>query len=367
MADMPEDLKARRREFDICLKAGDLHALAGIVGARDPFHWPSLFRAIGYLYDHGQAERLPELGVLARSAPQFSQFIWRALTDHATGRDGALDRLRQMRQGRAPTGSRLWNRLGRLVGQTSAPQALHGTEAQRASAYCWTIYAEAMPFDIGPGDTCTEQGPDILQFWDRDMPDDVAEAVAEFKALAGDRHHLFDAREAEDFLSDSYGPEAAETFRSCEHPAIQSDYFRLGYLALKGGFYIDADSRMRPGLTHLWPRLANKTVLTFQTRKPGVFFQNGAMAVPAGSALMAEAFAEAGQRLRSGSHDQVVFLAGPLMLRDVAIRLRREGRLGPIERMSFEQLGGNLLYSFNADYKRDNRHWLRWDKGGREA
>ncbi len=361
----PRDLTAIRREFDECLQAGDLSRLDGILGAEDPFVWPALFRAISYLLDAGEQERLSELAPLTRTAPHFSRFIWQCLVDHVSGDITAVQRLYAVRTGPPPLSDRtlgaLRRRLRRALGLRPPVQAPIASVPQQGSAYCWGIYASAPRFDLGPGDPGL--GPDILQFWDSDaIPDDVAEAIAAFRDLAGDRHHFFNAESAADFLHDAYGADAVEAFRSCRHPAIQSDFFRLGYLALKGGLYIDADSRIREDFSHLWPRLTGKTVLAFQTRKPGIFFQNGMLAAPPGTALMAEAFQEAGRRLKTMPQSEVVRLAGPLMLRDVAIRLHRAGRLDPIETLSFETLDRHLLQSFPAQYKKDTRHWSRWRK-----
>ena len=57
----------------------------------------------------------------------------------------------------------------------------------------------------------------------------------------GIRHRLFDERSAKNFISSTLGARHERAFSSCYHPAMQADYFRLCYLFVEGGLYVDAD------------------------------------------------------------------------------------------------------------------------------
>jgi hypothetical protein len=85
----------------------------------------------------------------------------------------------------------------------------------------------------------------IVQFWDdaESLPADVKACVESWKVLerCGFRHILFDDSSAERFIRKNFGATHVEAFSKCPHPAMRSDYFRLCYIALKGGIYIDAD------------------------------------------------------------------------------------------------------------------------------
>jgi mannosyltransferase OCH1-like enzyme len=85
----------------------------------------------------------------------------------------------------------------------------------------------------------------IVQFWHdlATLPHDVEECVASWKRweTSGYRHCLFDERAAKDFIAGSLGGRNECAFERCYHPAMQSDYFRLCYLLVEGGFYVDAD------------------------------------------------------------------------------------------------------------------------------
>ena len=58
---------------------------------------------------------------------------------------------------------------------------------------------------------------------------------------SGFTHRLFDERSAKAFIGGSLGARHERAFERCYHPAMQADYFRLCYLLVEGGFYVDAD------------------------------------------------------------------------------------------------------------------------------
>lgn len=85
----------------------------------------------------------------------------------------------------------------------------------------------------------------IVQFWHNlsQLPEDVKECIASWTCLEtkGFRHRLFDEHSAKAFIGRSLGARHERAFERCYHPAMQSDYFRLCYLLIEGGFYVDAD------------------------------------------------------------------------------------------------------------------------------
>jgi len=85
----------------------------------------------------------------------------------------------------------------------------------------------------------------IVQFWHdlRQLPQDVEECVASWTRweTTGFTHCLFDKHAAKAFIGGSFGARHEKAFERCYHPAMEADYFRLCYLLVKGGFYVDAD------------------------------------------------------------------------------------------------------------------------------
>jgi hypothetical protein len=85
----------------------------------------------------------------------------------------------------------------------------------------------------------------IVQFWDNHarLPDDVNSCINTWRETTyqGIELLFFDKRQAGDFISDKLGKRYRQAFERCYHPAMQSDLFRLCYIFIEGGCYIDAD------------------------------------------------------------------------------------------------------------------------------
>lgn len=85
----------------------------------------------------------------------------------------------------------------------------------------------------------------IVQFWHnvRELPEDIERCIASWRrwSTIGYIHHLFDEQSAKEFIGGSLGARHECAFERCYHPAMQADYFRLCYLLVEGGIYIDAD------------------------------------------------------------------------------------------------------------------------------
>jgi mannosyltransferase OCH1-like enzyme len=84
-----------------------------------------------------------------------------------------------------------------------------------------------------------------VQFWNdlALLPEDVKECIESWKRLEehGFKTLLFDENQARDFIRINLGSRYENAFCKCYHPAMQSDYFRLCYIFIEGGCYIDAD------------------------------------------------------------------------------------------------------------------------------
>lgn len=87
--------------------------------------------------------------------------------------------------------------------------------------------------------------PSIVQFWHDPLhvPTDVQECIESWRRWTahGFTHQVFDFNSAGAFITRALGPIHKRAFERCYHPAMQSDYFRLCYLYVKGGLYVDAD------------------------------------------------------------------------------------------------------------------------------
>lgn len=85
----------------------------------------------------------------------------------------------------------------------------------------------------------------IVQFWDNldKLPKDVEECIETWRKVEkqGIERLLFDNQHARDFIYQKLGLRHLKAYDKCYHPAMQSDYFRLCYIFVEGGCYIDVD------------------------------------------------------------------------------------------------------------------------------
>lgn len=85
----------------------------------------------------------------------------------------------------------------------------------------------------------------IAQFWHNraQLPSDVSNCMQTWEKLKtnGFNYVFFDQEDAKEFIDKELGERYVNAFKKCYHPAMQSDYFRLCYISIKGGFYVDAD------------------------------------------------------------------------------------------------------------------------------
>jgi mannosyltransferase OCH1-like enzyme len=89
----------------------------------------------------------------------------------------------------------------------------------------------------------------LVQFWDdaSAIPDDVQECLESWAPLdaSGFERRLFDDTSARHFIEDHFSARHVEAFDRCSHPAMRADYFRLCFMLLAGGLYVDADDEYR--------------------------------------------------------------------------------------------------------------------------
>ncbi len=89
----------------------------------------------------------------------------------------------------------------------------------------------------------------IVQFWDNldRLPRDVSGCMETWRKAEeqGVERVLYDKRQAGDFIFQKLGIRHKQAFDKCYHPAMQSDFFRLCYIFVEGGCYIDADDVYR--------------------------------------------------------------------------------------------------------------------------
>lgn len=104
---------------------------------------------------------------------------------------------------------------------------------------------QAPPPSTAPENQGTSIPRRIVQYWHdlQALPPDVQECMDSWSmwASSGFEYRVFDVRSAARFIKQSLGRDHLRAFMRCYHPAMQADYFRLSYLVINGGMYVDAD------------------------------------------------------------------------------------------------------------------------------
>lgn len=160
---------------------------------------------------------------------------------------------------------------------------------QARSDFVRELVQRSREHDVAPAAFSTEPPRTIVQFWNdlNQLPGDVRECIESWRNLdeQGFEVLLFDDGRARDFITRRLGPRYEKAYDRCYHPAMQSDYFRLCFILLEGGCYLDADDVYHgPAIEHLFSdgRLRIQPlcydVSTNQMIPPSVFAEPGANA-----------------------------------------------------------------------------------------
>ena len=94
----------------------------------------------------------------------------------------------------------------------------------------------------------------LYMYWDRNPPLEIRENIQYHQDLIGEDFTVFDHESAAQWMYENYGREACEFFQQARHPAEAADLLRLHVIAAKGGWWLDADLRIKSD--DAWDHLA---------------------------------------------------------------------------------------------------------------
>ena len=157
----------------------------------------------------------------------------------------------------------------------------------------------------------------IAQYWnDTEPPGGIVEIMQSWR-----KHHplwdyqRFDDATAQEFLRSHHPTEVLRAYMRARHPAQKADLFRLAYLVIEGGFYVDADDRCLAGLDTIVPPHVE---LAVYQEVYGTIGNNFLGARP-GEPVLLKALELAVEGVNRGDHDLLWLSTGPgLMTRTVA-------------------------------------------------
>lgn len=232
------------------------------------------------------------------------------------------------------------------------------------------------------------QGPQIpktiVQFWHdlRRIPDDVEECIASWAIweTRGFRHNLFDEHAAETFIARSLGARYSRAFERCYHPSMQADYFRLCYLLVEGGFYVDADDvcvgsdiawLFADGRLKLQPLCYDRA--TGEMVQPSIFlsnnandsswifyFNNNPLAARRGHPIIEGALSQATSLLEAASAEilpEIQSTTGPGNLSKSIFEFVRAGGDVECELAVLRDWNSIAVSRWPLSYREDSRNW----------
>ncbi|PRA51901.1 glycosyltransferase family 32 protein [Brucella pituitosa] len=231
----------------------------------------------------------------------------------------------------------------------------------------------------------------LVRYWDdhTEIPQDVKVCLDSWSPLLDEGFSLllFDKQSALDYIADKFTNKEVEAFARCRHPAMQSDFFRMCYLLIEGGLYVDADDIL---LGDGWKRIFGNgrlklqplcydtltsrmvPVLDFLTAGRSsdqqIFYvNNDPIAAPAGHPILAKALARSTARLLGDDHlPQIQETTGPgnitAVLASHACELIAKGK----------EIDFDLLFDWDSiaemrwdlSYRSDARNWRNVDGSG---
>ena len=173
----------------------------------------------------------------------------------------------------------------------------------------WCTGTFDRPRSISPSSACATIPRRIVQFWD------AAEPPVDIAALMGTwlihnpcfDYVRFDEDAAERFLAERHPTEVLQAYRRALQPAKKADLFRLAYLLVHGGIYVDADDRCRASLLPLLPLDAD---LVLYREDVGTLGNNFIAALP-GHAVVHAALDQAVTAINRGDDELLWLATGP--------------------------------------------------------
>ncbi len=225
---------------------------------------------------------------------------------------------------------------------------------RQAGTFSWT---PGIPLG---GLKCIPQS--VIQFWDsEDPPQDVTGLMRSWQELNPEFFYkLLNEKTATQYLARRHPPQVLKAFQTVSEPARKSDIFRLAWLALEGGVYVDADDRCLAPLNAILPNDAELVLYQEDVCSIG----NNFIAARPGHPVIQEALQLAVQAIHRGDVDNVWLSSGPGLLTRVlaehlATLAKNQVRMpAGILILNLQRIFHHIAMHCTLGYKHSVRHWV---------
>lgn len=151
----------------------------------------------------------------------------------------------------------------------------------------------------------------IVQFWhSSEIPNEILELIDSWKQLNPEAEHvLLDRQLALEFMEQNFDKTLVRAFDEVTLPAMVCDIFRVAYLMINGGIYVDCGSRCKAPIDQWGLDLSKMTVM----RKWHGGVCNGLICAPAYHPRLVEIWKRIENVLRTRPNGSIWNLTGPLL------------------------------------------------------
>lgn len=195
----------------------------------------------------------------------------------------------------------------------------------------------------------------LLQFWDNNASEEIQGLLDSVRDVSPELgYNFFDDESALAFINAEYGSDMKALYESCALPAMRADLFRYCYLALHGGFYVDADYG---SLKSLMPLIElNRQGILYEREKgicnSALYFRDG------NDPLMALILDSAVANVRARSSNSVWDMTGPAVIQRLHAKPETRPLFDDFYLINEPEFKTYFALADSLPYKSTNVHWF---------
>lgn len=195
----------------------------------------------------------------------------------------------------------------------------------------------------------------LLQFWDNNASEEIQGLLDSVRTVNPElAYNFYDDERAKAFVYAEYGSDMQALYESCALPAMRADIFRYCYLALHGGFYVDADYA---SLKSLMPLIELNRQGIFYEREKGIcnsvlYFRD------AKDPLMALILENAIANVRARNSNSVWDMTGPAVIQRLYAKPETRPLFDDFFLINEPEFKTYFSLADSLPYKSTNVHWF---------
>lgn len=205
----------------------------------------------------------------------------------------------------------------------------------------------------------------IFQYWDNNIPEDVFQATRIYADISDFKYVLFDKNDANDFILQYYGSNILKLFHQCYHPAMESDFLRLLYLNVFGGYYFDTDELLIDGRKDFFEFCNKEKFSIFLWQVSKGILANGVIGTVPKHPIIQTSIELVIENLASKKSGGIWSLTGPgVLTRATVAYLYRQNfvfkKSSDISILT-DEIIHKYIWHIGFDYEADNRSWQKFE------